>query len=242
MPTGPAVGMFADMEFQVEHVNFNEGDMLIGFTDGTTDAKNASGKQFTEERLLECISKSWTSNFSMLYELNTKLQKHIGAQNQFDDITLISFRRNSLCDTILHHTIDRRAELPAISELRDFVETAAVYSNLASEDVFAFKLVADELCSNIIQYGFDDHDPGMISLSFEKADGVARLLIRDDGKYFSPEQARNPDVEAAWNERQIGGLGIYFVKELMDSVTYNKAENGLNQFILEKKISKTLTI
>jgi serine phosphatase RsbU (regulator of sigma subunit) len=47
MPTGPAVGMFTNLDFKVEHVNFNEGDMLVGFTDGTTDAKNASGKPFT---------------------------------------------------------------------------------------------------------------------------------------------------------------------------------------------------
>jgi sigma-B regulation protein RsbU (phosphoserine phosphatase) len=238
MPTGPAVGMFTNLEFKVEHVNFNEGDMLVGFTDGTTDAKNASGKPFTEERLLNSIGKPWTSNFSMLHELNTEIQRYIGSQNQFDDITLISVRCNSQCDTSLHHTIDRKAQISMLGELRDFVEAAAIYSNLSSEDVFAFKLAVDELCANIIQYGFEEKKPGTISLSFEKAGDVARLMVRDDGKHFSPEQAQSPDIEAEWDERQIGGLGIYFVKELMDNVTYNKTESGLNQFILEKNISK----
>jgi len=54
-PTGPAVGMFPDMEFKVEQIQFKEGDSLVGFTDGTTDAKNNSGEQFTEERLLDFI-------------------------------------------------------------------------------------------------------------------------------------------------------------------------------------------
>jgi anti-sigma regulatory factor (Ser/Thr protein kinase) len=241
MPTGPAVGMFTNLDFKVEHVNFNEGDMLVGFTDGTTDAKNASGKPFTEERLLKSIGKPWTSNFSMLHELNTEIQRHIGSQNQFDDITLISVRCNSQCDTSLHHTIDRKAQISMLGELRDFVEAAAIYSNLSSEDVFAFKLAVDELCANIIQYGFEEKKPGTISLSFEKAGDVARLMVRDDGKHFSPEQAQSPDIEAEWDERQIGGLGIYFVKELMDNVTYNKTESGLNQFILEKSISPKIT-
>ncbi len=65
MPTGPAVGMFPDMEFRVEHVNFNEGEMLVGFTDGTTDARDPFGEKFSEERLLKSIGKPWSSNFSM---------------------------------------------------------------------------------------------------------------------------------------------------------------------------------
>ncbi|HET9908976.1 MAG TPA: PAS domain S-box protein [Anaerolineales bacterium] len=238
MPTGPAVGMFTEMVFRVEQIDFNEGDMLIGFTDGTTDAKNASGKQFTEDRLLQSVSKPWTSNFSMLYQLNSRLQEHIGAQNQFDDITLISIRRNSLCDTSLFHTIERPAHLAILGELRNFAEQAAQYSNLVSDDVFAFKLAVDELCANIIQYGFEGQEPGRIALSFEKQMDVARLLIKDNGKYFSPDEAKSPDVQADWDEREIGGLGIYFVKELMDNVTYNKAGDGYNQFVLEKRIGK----
>jgi sigma-B regulation protein RsbU (phosphoserine phosphatase) len=239
MPTGPAVGMFPDMEFRVEYVNFNEGEMLIGFTDGITDARDPLGEKFSEERLLKSISKPWSSNFSMLYQLNTELQKHIGMQDQFDDITLISFRRNSSCDTGLRHTMERKAELSALREMRDFVEAAATYSNLARNQVFAFKLAADELCSNIIQYGFEGRQPGTISLWFMKTGDVAMLCIQDDGKFFSPDQVQSPHIEAGWEEREIGGLGIYFVKELMDNVSYNRTEHGVNQFILEKKIGTT---
>lgn len=238
MPTGPAVGMFPNMEFRVEDVCFEEGDTLIGFTDGTTDATNASGQQFTEERLLKSISHPWTSIFSMLFELNVELKHHIGTQNQFDDITLIAFRRTSASNDG-HHAICRRAYLGALGELRDFVESAAVHIGLNSNDTFAFKLAVDELCANIIQYGYEGREPGLLSLSFSADGDTARLIITDDGTHFSPEQAPNPDVAAGWQERQIGGLGLYFVKELMDSVTYNGANHGMNQFVLEKKIGST---
>jgi phosphoserine phosphatase RsbU/P len=241
MPTGPAVGMFSDLEFNVEHIKLNKGDMLIGFTDGSTDAKNVSGELFTEERLLQNLSKPWTSNFSALYELNTALQKHIGTQSQFDDITLISLRCNPSANANPTHTIERRAELSALSELREFVHAVAKYSGLIHDDIFAFRLAVDELCANIIQYGFESGETGKISLSFEVEKDVARLMIRDNGKYFSPDQAESPNIEADWEERQIGGLGIYFVKELMDTVTYNKVENGFNQFVLEKKIKNFKT-
>ena len=235
MPTGPAVGMFPEMGFKVGHVHFNEGDFLVGFTDGTTDAMNASGMKFSEERMLRNIANPWTSIFSMLFELNVELKNHIGQQNQFDDITLIAFRRKSALDAG-HHAICRRAKLNYLGELRDFVESAAVHYGLKSDDVFAFKLVVDELCANIIQYGFEGREPGLLSLAFDVEGDDARLTIRDDGIHFSPDQAQSPDIGAVWDERLIGGLGIYFVKELMDNVSYNRTDDGVNQFVLEKKI------
>ena len=124
-----------------------------------------------------------------------------------------------------------------LGELRDFAESAATHGGLVRDDVFAFKLAVDELCTNIIQYGFEGREPGLLSLSFDMADDCARLIIRDDGKYFSPDQAPSPDIEAGWDEREIGGLGIYFVKELMDNVTYNRPSENMNELVLEKKLT-----
>lgn len=236
MPTGPAVGIFPNMVFRVEEVCFEEGDLIVAFTDGTTDAKNTSGVQFSEDRLLESIAHTWTSIFSMLFELNVELKNHIGIQNQFDDITLIAFRHAAASDHV-HHAICRRAHLSMLGDLRSFVESAAVQSGLNPSDVFAFKLATDELCANIILYGYEGREPGLLSLAFDVGGETSRLIIRDDGKHFSPDQTQRPDLEADWSERQIGGLGIYFVKELMDQVTYNRTPDGVNQFILEKKIS-----
>ena len=236
MPTGPAVGLFPGMEFRVEIVQFNEGDFLVGFTDGVTDAKNAAGKQFSEQRLLKTISAPWTSIFSMIFELNTEIQHHIGEQSQFDDITLISFRRKSGADRG-QHAICRPARMEVLGELREFVVSAAQHSGLAHDDVFAFKLAVDELCSNIIQYGYEGREAGLLSLAFGVGDDCARLVIRDDGIFFSPDQAKRPEIEAGWEERDIGGLGIFFVRELMDSVTYNRTGEDVNQIVLEKKIA-----
>jgi anti-sigma regulatory factor (Ser/Thr protein kinase) len=234
MPTGPAVGMFPDMVFRSERFHFNDGDFMVGFTDGATDARNVSGAQFSEERLLKNIAVPWSSIFSMLFELNIELQKHIGEQKQFDDITLISFRRAAQVE---RHAICRAAYLNNLDDLRGFAESAAVHSGLKAEDVFAFKLAVDEICTNIIQYGYEGREPGLLSLSFNVEAGTARLTIRDDGKFFPPNQAQSPDIEAGWEERQIGGLGLFFVQELMDNVTYNRTGQNVNQFVLEKKLN-----
>jgi len=238
MPTGPAVGMFPEMNFRVAQIQFAEGDFMFGFTDGTTDARNMAGQRFSEERLQKSIAAPWTSVFSMLFELNIELQEHMGEQKQFDDITLLSFRRKlSLSDG--QHAICRTAHMYVLGELRHFIESAATHCGLKPDEVFAFKLAMDELCTNIIQYGYEDREPGLLSLSFGVEDNKARLIIRDDGKYFSPDQAKRPDIEAEWSERELGGLGIFFVQQLMDNVTYNQTEQNVNQFILEKDLTKS---
>ncbi len=239
MPTGPAVGMFPDLEFRVEQIQMDKGGLLVGFTDGATDAKNSAGELFSEERLLRGIAAPWTSIFSMLFELNTELHKHIGGQNQFDDITLIALRRKLTLEKE-QHAICRVARLDALGELRDFAEGAANHSGLSHDDAFAFKLAAEELCANIIQYGYEGAEPGLISMFFGLEGQVARLTIRDDGMYFSPEQAKSPDLEADWEEKEIGGLGLYLVKELMDNVTYERTEENLNQFVLEKELKSRI--
>jgi anti-sigma regulatory factor (Ser/Thr protein kinase) len=172
----------------------------------------------------------------MVFELYTELRNHIGGQDQYDDITLISFRRKLNKDAD-YHAIGRVAKLDYLGELRDFVEAAAVNCGLDSESVFTFKLVTEEMCTNIIQYGFVGQEPGFITMAFEKEEGKATLSIWDDGIYFSPDQVDTPDIGANWESRQIGGLGIYLVKELVDNVTYNSDENNNNVLVLEKFLS-----
>jgi serine/threonine-protein kinase RsbW len=124
-----------------------------------------------------------------------------------------------------------------IGELRDFVEAAAVQAGLDHEYAFAFKLAVEEVCMNIIQYGYEGREPGLINLAFESNKNKATLTIQDDGIHFSPEMVDKPDIESDLEDRQIGGLGIYFVNELMDHVTYNKDENNENVLVLEKELS-----
>ena len=234
-PTGPAVGLFPDLEFSVKDIQLNKGDILFGFTDGTTDARDQSRKFFSEERLLETLSSPWSSAFSMLYDLNSAVQKHIGVQDQYDDITQFSLRRKITADANVH-AISRKADLEYLGELRDFAEAAAMNCGLSHEHVFAYKLAAEEICNNILQYGYEDQEPGNIGLSFKCENDKAILTITDDGKYFPPDQAEEPDIEADWRERGTGGLGIYFVKELMDNVSYKNIGNNKNMLVLEKNI------
>lgn len=92
-PTGPAVGMMPDLDFQVAENQFDQGDMLFAFTDGVTDAENERGELFTRERLLELLSVADESAEALTERVKQHLGNYIAGAAQFDDMTMVAVRR-----------------------------------------------------------------------------------------------------------------------------------------------------
>ena len=81
------------MEFGIEQVELEPGDLLIAFTDGVLDARSPSGEPFGEERLLSLAQQPAPSATSLLDRLHTHLRKHIAGADQYYDITMLVVRR-----------------------------------------------------------------------------------------------------------------------------------------------------
>ncbi|MEP7293612.1 MAG: SpoIIE family protein phosphatase [Chloroflexota bacterium] len=92
-PTGPAVGMFPGAEFEIMDAHLDYGDILFGFTDGVTDARNPAGKLYHEEGLLGLIHPPLDSANGLLDRVDHALSNYIGDAVQFDDITMVAARR-----------------------------------------------------------------------------------------------------------------------------------------------------
>ena len=89
-PTGPAVGMMPDMKFGIEKVQFESGDILLGYTDGVTEGKNTDGELFTPQRLRSLLEQPAKSASKLLTQIETQLFDHINQAPQFDDITILA--------------------------------------------------------------------------------------------------------------------------------------------------------
>jgi phosphoserine phosphatase RsbU/P len=97
-PTGPAVGIFPDIEFKVQRVGLEPGDVLFAFTDGVTEARASDGSFFTEARLLQLLEQPAPSAAALLNRIDESLRSHSGSGTQFDDITMIAARRQAVLD------------------------------------------------------------------------------------------------------------------------------------------------
>ena len=95
-PTGPAVGMFPNIEWKVQRVGLDPGDVLFAFTDGVTEARAVDGSFFTEERLLRQLEQPCASAVALVDRIDESLRSHIGTATQFDDITMITARRQAV--------------------------------------------------------------------------------------------------------------------------------------------------
>ena len=101
--------------------------------------------------------------------------------------------------------------------------------------VLSLNLVIEELFTNIVFYGFSDKLEHLIHLQIVYEDGIVRMCLTDDGLAFNPLENEAPDTKLEVDERPIGGLGIHFVKNLMDEIQYER-RNGKNILCMQKKI------
>ena len=91
--TGPAVGMMPDMNFEIQQIQIEPGDILIGYTDGVIEALAPNGDLYTRERLLTIIEQPSYSASELLKRIKSSLSTHVHDASPSDDITMLALRR-----------------------------------------------------------------------------------------------------------------------------------------------------
>lgn len=119
----------------------------------------------------------------------------------------------------LHNDV---AEVPLLAE---WVEQIGEELGLEMPEVFQLNLALEEAVVNVMNYAYEDS--GLIDLSAKVVDSEIVFVLEDSGKAFDPTKVDDPDITLSAEERNIGGLGIFLVQQLMSSVTYSR-EDGKN--------------
>lgn len=108
--------------------------------------------------------------------------------------------------------------------------------NLSERATAGLDVALDELLTNAVHYGFRDANPHEMLVTLDATSDRLLIEIKDDGAPFDPLSIPTPDLSAGIEERQIGGLGMHFVRTLLDSVHYDR-RNGWNVLTLEKRLT-----
>lgn len=93
--------------------------------------------------------------------------------------------------------------------------------------IFNINLALDELVTNVILYGFPANmEKKDINISLIKNDDEIRVIMEDEGIEFNPfDEVSEPLIDESVEARQIGGLGVFFVKSLTDDAWYERIDN-----------------
>ena len=122
--------------------------------------------------------------------------------------------------------------LDSLERIAASVEEIGQKDNWSADLVFKVNLVLDELATNIVKYGGKVSE---IEVSLSSAEEVVTVEITDDGRSFDPlTEAPEPDLDSSLNERRIGGLGVFFVRSMMDDLQYRR-EQGKNHLAFTKR-------
>lgn len=98
---------------------------------------------------------------------------------------------------------------------------------------YAIRLSCEEIIVNIIRYAYPEQTDGYIGIGITDSGGELCISIRDGGRPFNPLENRLPDTSLALEDRDIGGLGIFLVRQMMDKMSYIHAD-GENRLLLIK--------
>ena len=129
-------------------------------------------------------------------------------------------------------TLTLKNDLAELTRVAEAIETHGESRGWPIKWIMNATLSLDELITNIVSYGYRDREEHEILVTLTEEDGALVVVLEDDGIAFDPfSAAPEPDLEAGVEERRIGGLGVYFVKSLMDEVAYERRD-GRNRITL----------
>ncbi len=129
------------------------------------------------------------------------------------------------------HILTVRGRYNNIRDICDFVVDGAQTSGLDEGALFHVELACDEACTNIIEHAYEGEDIGDIEVSWRIAKDQFIITFRDHGRSFDPTNVPPPamsdlSVEAEPETLKVGGLGIHFMRTLMDDIQYNFDSRG----------------
>jgi anti-sigma regulatory factor (Ser/Thr protein kinase) len=130
--------------------------------------------------------------------------------------------------------LNRGSEVARVAILLDQLGAA---HHLAPEVLADMQVALDEVLKNLIDYAYPDDAAHEILLRFEVSDNVLEAVIEDDGVPFDPLSSPKPDLRTPLRERQPGGLGLHFVRNLMSEVIYDRVGNR-NRLVLRKRLKR----
>lgn len=119
--------------------------------------------------------------------------------------------------------------------LEAFVETFAEQHSIDPALTMSLNLALEEAVVNVMNYAYPVGTVGDVYLSADETDGVATFVLTDRGTPFDPTATPPPDITLQAQDRPIGGLGIFLVNQIMDTVAYQRLEDK-NILTMTKKI------
>jgi serine/threonine-protein kinase RsbW len=103
--------------------------------------------------------------------------------------------------------------------------------------LYEIQLAVDEACANVVDHAYEGADPGDIEVSCRLDDQILTVQVRDWGTGFDLSGVADPDLDAPLEERTLGGLGLFLVRQVMDDVQFRSDPELGNELMMSKRLN-----
>ena len=231
------MGVIDDKDYLLQQETVEPETMIVLYTDGLTEAKNLKRKQFGVERTFKDVKECHDATAKQLIEsITKKVNAFVGEAEPSDDLTLLAIRYTPKEESwTLSRSITLENDVSQVTELNRFVQSVTEELQLGKPLPKQIKLAVEEVVVNIMEYAYMPDTKGIVKVEALANDKLLRFILTDSGRPFDPTSISRADTTLTVEDRPIGGLGILLVRNLMDSINYERA-NGQNILRIEKKI------
>ena len=233
------VGVFDDFTYSMEETQIEPDSTIFLYTDGLTEAKNSQRKQFGLERVKEVLRCS--NNLlpkEILEKVTVAVHGFLKDAEQSDDLTMMAIRYTpQQYECTLSETLVIRNDVKEVSKFSEFMKSFLEKLNIEKSLGRQLRLAVEEAVVNVIDYAYPVGQEGEIEVRLMSDGKTLKTVIIDSGVAFDPTMKEKTDTTLSAEERQIGGLGILLVREIMDTINYMRTE-GKNVLTLIRKINQ----
>lgn len=229
------LGIEAGYKFGSQTVQMPHNTLLFLYTDGLTEAENTAHELYGDQRMLHTLSEAKDNRPRNIVEAMQKsVEAFTDGADQSDDLTMLAIRFQT-------PAIIMRNDIQQIPTLAEWIDGLGIPAELS----MPVNLALEEVVANVMLYAYPQDKSGKVFVEFAKLSsydfersGLSThyvFTVSDSGKPFDPTQQPPADTTLAAEDREVGGLGIHLVRQLMDSVTYRREDNK-NILTLVKKM------
>ena len=230
---GMVIGGFRECKYKNFEILLEPGDKIFLYTDGLPEATDASKKMFKLEGMVSALNEcSAEGPENILSYMWNKTCEFVGDAPQFDDLTMLCVEYKGY--------FGRSLTLPAkednLVKAQKFIENILVGFGASKAEINRIATAFEEIFVNVCCYAYGE-ETGEVGIFATVRGGMFSLSVSDSGRKYDPMSREDPDVTLSAEDRDIGGLGIFMTKKLMDNVYY-EYKDGKNILTMEKKIGQ----
>ena len=158
--------------------------------------------------------------------------------DQSDDLTMLSIQYTRQHDDItFQRTLTLTNDLKRVPRLNEFIDEVCEANGFDMATTMQLNLAIEEAVVNVMNYAYPANVQGNITIEAKSNGKEMKFIISDTGKTFDPTARPEVDTTLGAEDREIGGLGIHLMRQIMDNINYERID-GHNVLTLTKKIQQ----